>query len=88
MALRKAGDAMTPYAVVLTHLPETEQTFCTPFSGADYPDPLTVAHCFREAEEERGDFPGSLWAVTGNDAATEIRKRKLVLAVLGKIIDA
>lgn len=67
-----------PLAVVCTYLPETEEVFHTPFSGEHYADPLSSAHHFREAEEERGDFPGSLWMVSGNQAAIEIRSASML----------
>jgi hypothetical protein len=76
------AETETPYAVALMHLPKTGETYHTPFSGERYEDPLSMAHLFREAEEERGDFPGALWAVAGNEAAGEIRKRTL-LAMVG-----
>jgi hypothetical protein len=67
-----------PFAVVFTYVPSTEECFHTPFSGEHHDDPLSFAHRFREAEEERGDFPGSLWSVTGNAAAKEIRSEALM----------
>lgn len=72
----------TPFAVVFTYVPEEDRAYTTTFSGDTCDDPLTMAHNFRRSEEERGDFPGSLWCVTGNEAATEIRKDSF-LAALG-----
>lgn len=62
-------------AVVFIYVPSEDRCYHQTFTGDD---PLTDAHAFMEAEEERGDFPGSLWTVTGNDAAAEIRKRALL----------
>jgi hypothetical protein len=73
-----------PLAVVFTYVPSEDRTYHTPFYATeDHPDPLSFAHAFCEAERERGDFgDDALWTVTGNDAANEIRKRRL-LASLG-----
>lgn len=68
---------MSAYAVVLTHIPQTGETFHTPFTDEHHEDPLSFAWRFRDSEEDRGDFPGSLWAVTGNDEAIEIRRSNL-----------
>ena len=65
---------MNKYAAVLTHVPNDE-TFYTPFEGDNAG---RRAHAFREAEEERGDFPGSLWAVVMNEpAAKELVNQRL-----------
>lgn len=69
------------YAVVLTHNPETGETLYTPFWESDYEDPLSAAHAFREAEEERGDVPGWLWTVTGDDRARDIRSASMLKAL-------
>lgn len=74
---------MTAFAVVVTYLPETEECYSTPFSAPRFEDPLGMAHAFRDAEEERGDFPGSLWMVTGNDEAAEIRREALMVGMFG-----
>lgn len=74
---------MTAFAVVMTYLPDTEEVFHTPFSGEHFEDPLGAAHAFREAEEERGDFPGSLWAVTGNEEAAAIRRDAVMVGLFG-----
>jgi hypothetical protein len=68
-------------AVVLTYMPDTEQTFSTPFSSDRHEDPLGVAQVFRDSEKEKGDFPGSLWAVAADDEAHEIRKQKILKAL-------
>lgn len=69
-------------AVVFTYVPSEDRCYHTPFEESDdCPDPLTFAHCFREAEEERGDFPGSIWAVTGNDRAQGIRTNHILTAL-------
>lgn len=61
------------YAAVLTHLPESGETFHTPFDG---PDADAKAQRFREAEEERGDFPGSLWTVVMNEPARQAQTNR------------
>lgn len=81
MPTPREGSEMDAYAVVLTHIPETGETLHTSFSSEYHDDPLSGAHAFRESEEARGDFPGALWAVTGNDAAVEIRSRTLLVAL-------
>lgn len=75
---------MTAFAVVVTYLPETDECYSTPFSGDSHDDPLTAAHLFCNSEEERGDFPGSLWMVTGNDEANEIRKANIMASITGE----
>lgn len=77
------GHSDTPLAVVFTYVPSEDRCYHTPFSGDQYDDPLSFAHLFMESEEERGDFPGSLWTVTGNDAARKIRQNKLMAALFG-----
>jgi hypothetical protein len=64
-----------PYAAVLTHIPDTGETFYTPFDG---PDPCKLAERFKESEEERGDFPGSLWTIVANEAAKAIRTERRI----------
>jgi len=72
-------------AVVFTWLPD-EQVFQTPFiESADTPDPLSVAHAFREAEEERNDFPGSIWGIGANERARKIRSDSLIARVFGDV---
>lgn len=75
---------MTAFAVVVTYLPETEECYSTPFSAPRFEDPLTMAHAFCESEEERGDFPGSLWMVTGNDEANGIRSANIMAKLTGE----
>lgn len=76
-----------PLAVVFTYVPSEEhptegEVFYTAFDEtARGGDPLSFAHLFRESEEKRGDFPGSIWTVTGNDAAAEIRSKNLLRAI-------
>lgn len=69
---------MTAIAVVMTYVPSEERCYHTPFTSEHCDDPLAYAHAFRAAEEPRGDFPGSLWAVTGNDEAAEIYSASLL----------
>lgn len=66
------------YAAVLTHLPDTGETFYTPFEG-DHAG--MRAHAFRDSEEERGDFPGSLWTVVMTDEASDERRDDLLKAM-------
>lgn len=73
-----------PLAIVFTYIPDPEhptngEVYYTAFDEtARNGDPLSFAHLFRESEEERGDFPGSIWTVTGNDAAAEIRTNTIM----------
>lgn len=68
------------YAAVLTHIPATGETFYTPFEGDD---PCEIAERFKEAEEERGDFPGSLWTIVCDDAAAEARTQRRIAGWVG-----
>lgn len=68
------------YAAVLTHIPATGETFYTPFEGDD---PCEIAERFKEAEEERGDFPGSLWTIVCDDEAAETRKHRRIASLVG-----
>lgn len=72
------------YAVVFTYVPDEDRAYTTVFTLKTSDDPLSLAHSFRESEEERGDFPGSLWAVTGNDAASEIRSKRMMTSLFGE----
>lgn len=71
-------------AVVFVYIPSEDRCYHTPFSGEHHEDPLGFAHLFMESEEERGDFPNALWTVTGNEAASEIRKKALMEALFGE----
>lgn len=68
-------------AVVFVYVPSEDRCYHTPFSGEHHDDPLSFAHLFMESEEEREDFPGALWTVTGNEAATQIRSDNLMRAL-------
>jgi hypothetical protein len=70
-----------PFAVVMMYVPSEDRCYHTPFSAEQYDDPLAAAHLFMRSEKKRGDFPGSLWVATGNDAASEIRKDSLLRAL-------
>ncbi|HEU4702611.1 MAG TPA: hypothetical protein VFS37_09025 [Conexibacter sp.] len=80
-------------AVVFTYVPSEDRTYHTVFTNEGEfakDDPLTWAHAFCEGEEEHGDFGAdSIWTVTGNDAATLIRKNRLLASYgLGPDADA
>lgn len=71
-------------AVVFTYIPSEDRCYHTPFrEEEDCPDPLNRAHVFRDSEEAAGDFPGSLWCVAGNERATRIRAKRLLINLLG-----
>ncbi len=65
-------------AIVCTYLPGEDRVLHTPFTGERTSDPLGMALAFREGEEARGDFPGAIWGVIANDAARELRRRRIM----------
>lgn len=65
---------MSEYAAAIVHVPETGETFFTPFDGDNA---ATQAFLFKCAEQERGDFPTGLWAVVMNEPARERREQHL-----------
>jgi hypothetical protein len=72
-----------PMAVLFSYDPESGEHTCDPLVGlhSSGMDPITWAYALKESIE--GDFPGRLWSVTGNDAASELRRAAMVAAVLG-----
>lgn len=37
-----------------------------------------------DSEEEKADFPNSLWMVTGNDEANDIRRESIMAKITGE----
>lgn len=64
-------------AVVLVWTTD-EQAFGQPFDG---PNCLNRAHAFADDLRGRGDFPGALICVTGNEPATEDRKERIMASL-------
>lgn len=75
--------AEEPIAVLFRYDPETYDHSVDPLVGLrpDGTDPITWAHALKESIED--DFPGSIWAITGNQAAQDLRSVAMVRAVLG-----
>lgn len=73
-----------PIAVLFSYDPETGEHSADPFVGShpDGSDPIAWAFALKESVE--GDFPGRLWAVTGNQAARDLRSAALVESIMGK----
>jgi hypothetical protein len=69
---------MEPTAVLFGYDSKTGQHTADPFVGVGWADPITMAYALRERIED--DFPGWLWAVTGNDEANELGRDALVNA--------
>ena len=60
-------------AVALCYLPDEERTLHTEFrTDSDHPheNPMLAAKALKKSCQD--DFPGSLWAITGNERAKEI----------------
>lgn len=55
-----------------------ERAFGEPFDG---PNCLNHAHALADDLRERNDFPGALIVVTGNAAATEDRKERIMASL-------
>jgi hypothetical protein len=73
-----------PMAVLFGYNPATGETTGDPLVGVHEStgmDPISWAWALHESI--KGDFPGWLFAVTGNDAAKKLRGDALVKAVLG-----
>lgn len=47
---------------------------------------LVVCACevLADSEEEKADFPNSLWMVTGNDEANDIRRESIMAKITGE----
>lgn len=76
-------DAEEPMAVLFSYNPATGEHTCDPLVGLHDSgmDPITWAWALKASVE--GDFPGWLWAVTGNETAHVLRGQRLIESVLG-----
>jgi hypothetical protein len=72
-----------PLAVLFSYDPTTGESTADPLVGLHTSgmDPITWAYALKDSIE--GDFPGRLWAITGDDEAQDLRKQALIAAVLG-----
>lgn len=64
---------MAGVAVALCYLPDEERTLHTEFrTDGDHPqeNPMLAAEALKKSCEP--DFPGSLWAIAGNDEAKKL----------------
>lgn len=76
-------DKPEPMAVLFSYDPATGESTADPLVGLhpDGDDPITWAFALKASIE--GDFPGRLWAVTGNEAAQALRSEYLIALVMG-----
>jgi hypothetical protein len=77
-------ESSEPMAVLFSYDPMSGESTADPLVGVHTSgmDPITWAHALKGSIE--GDFPGHLWAITGDDEAQELRRQYLVESVLGK----